>query len=114
MNKIAAKEKSQLRAMAHKLNPIVFIGSKGLTPAVLQEIGCALDDHELIKIKAPIKDRAEKLAVIEQICQQSRAALISVIGHIAIIYRKSLTIKQGEKNEPKKRSNSKRKSTQKR
>jgi RNA-binding protein len=114
MNKIAAKEKSQLRAMAHKLNPIVFIGNNGLTAAVLQEIERALDDHELIKIKVPIKDRAEKLGVIEEICQQSRAVLINVIGHVAIIYRKSLTIKQGEKNEPKKRSNSKRKPTQKR
>jgi RNA-binding protein len=114
MNKISTKELTQLRAQAHKLNPVVIIGNNGLTPAVLLEIDRALNDHELVKIKVSIKDRSEKLIVINALCKQSNAILVKTIGHIAIIYRKNLKLKKEGKNEPKKRSDSKRQPTQKR
>ena len=41
----------QLKAQSHSLKPVVIIGNNGLTEAVHQEIECALEAHELIKIK---------------------------------------------------------------
>ena len=45
-------ERKKLKARAHALNPIVHLGDKGLTDAVVAEIGRALTAHELIKVRA--------------------------------------------------------------
>lgn len=94
MNKLTPKDRSQLRAQAHKLQPVVIIGQNGATDAVLQEIDRALTDHELVKIKVPGQERDTKHALAEEICLKSNAKLISVIGRVLIIYRKNLKAKK--------------------
>lgn len=93
---ILSKDKSLLKAQAHALKPIVLIGGKGATEAVLKEIDRALNDHELIKIKIHSDEREKKHAIVEEICQKNQAELIQIIGNIGIIYRKNL---EGEGNE---------------
>ena len=53
-------ERLRLRADAHHLNPLVLIGEKGMTPAVLKEIERALDDHGLVKVHVAGDDREER------------------------------------------------------
>jgi RNA-binding protein len=79
----------QLRKQAHHLKPIILIGQKGLTEAVLTETNIALDAHECIKIKIGGCERDERPEIINQICQSLKAELIDTIGHIAVIYRKN-------------------------
>ena len=43
------------RAEAHHLNPVVMIGSDGLTDAVKKETDAALKAHGLIKVRAAIE-----------------------------------------------------------
>ncbi len=76
-----------LKAAAHHLSPVVMLGQKGLTEAVLAEIESALDHHALIKIKiaAPRQDRA---TIIEAIVAQTDATLVQTIGQTAALYRK--------------------------
>lgn len=83
------KQKASLAAKAHSLKPIVMMGQKGLTPAVLAETDLALTAHELIKIKISADDKAERNAIAEHICNELQAEFIQLIGNIAIIYRKS-------------------------
>jgi len=64
---LTGKQKNYLRGIAHSMNPVVMIGAKGVTEAVLSEIELALDQHELIKIKLPSNSKAEKAAAIAQI-----------------------------------------------
>ena len=45
------------RAEAHHLNPVVMIGSDGLTDAVKKETDAALNAHGLIKIRVLSDDR---------------------------------------------------------
>lgn len=85
---ITSKYKSQLRAKAHKLNPVVITGNQGLTKAVLNEIDHALTTHELIKIRLNAPTREDRLAMLHEICAEQSAALIQLIGHIGVIYRK--------------------------
>jgi RNA-binding protein len=88
--KLDSKRKRLLTQQAHKLNPVVLIGSKGLTGAVHLEIDRALEDHELIKIRLAGVDREHKDQLIITICQQHQAELIKKIGHIATIYRQRI------------------------
>lgn len=79
----------QLKSLAHHLNPVVLLGSKGLTEAVHQQITQALFDHELIKIKLHSKDKSEKAMLAKAICERHHATLITQIGHVIAIYAPS-------------------------
>lgn len=85
---LTSKQKQQLKAKAHNLNPVVLLGQHGLTKSVQREIEQALLDHELIKVRIPITDKAERTQVIAEVCQARQAELIQTIGHIAVLYRK--------------------------
>jgi len=84
---LTGKQKNYLRGIAHNKNPIVMIGSKGLTDAVMSEIELALDQHELIKIKLPSNSKPEKVALLAQITTQSNSEPVQLIGRVGVIYR---------------------------
>ena len=86
---LTGKQKNYLRGIAHNKNPIVTIGNKGLTDAVMAEIELALNHHELVKIKLPSNDKAEKVALIAQITSKSESEPVQLIGRIGVIYRAS-------------------------
>ncbi|MCX7124442.1 MAG: YhbY family RNA-binding protein [Gammaproteobacteria bacterium] len=78
-----------LKQLSHHLEAVILLGAKGLTDAVHKEIDCALDSHELIKIKLSSKDKAEKQLLATTICEKNKATLIDQIGHVITIYRPS-------------------------
>ena len=81
-----ATQRKQLKAMAHSLKPVVMIGQSGLTSQVISEINCALDCHELIKIKIRA-EREDRKHIQEQIATQTGAEIIQNIGQVAVVYR---------------------------
>lgn len=80
-------DKQSLKARAHHLNPVIIIGSKGLTSAVLDETNFALEAHELIKVKINGADKEEKLNIATSLSESLNAEFIQLIGNIAIFYR---------------------------
>jgi len=84
-----SKQISYLRALGHNLSPVVMIGNNGLSENVLQEIEVSLNAHELIKIKVFGDDRAQRVLMLEQICEKSGATAVHHIGKQLVIYRKS-------------------------
>jgi len=87
--RLTTKFKQQLKAKAHALKPIVFIGNNGFTDNVKNEIDRGLTDHELIKIRIQTMDRNERQQLFSDICEAVQADAIQLIGGIGIIYRKS-------------------------
>lgn len=83
--------KQQLKARAHHLQPVVLLGAKGLTPAVIEETNIALHTHELIKVKINGAEKAERQNIASTLCQTLQADLVQLIGHTAVIYRKRTT-----------------------
>lgn len=81
------KMRQHLKAKAHKLKPVILIGSNGLTDAVQKEIDRALTDHELIKIRLPSMERDDKHAVLAEICSVNHAELVQLIGNIGVLFR---------------------------
>lgn len=84
---LTGKQKNYLRGVAHNLNPIVTIGGKGLTDAVMNEVELALNQHELVKVKMPSNSKAEKVALMAQITGQSNSEPVQIIGRVGVIYR---------------------------
>ena len=86
---LTATQKRHLRSLAHPLKPVVLMGAKGLTEAVLSEVDLALEHHELIKVKVAGEDREARDAMIGTLADRTGAALVQRIGHTAVLYRPS-------------------------
>jgi RNA-binding protein len=87
MLKLTALERTELRAQAHELSPVVMIGEAGLTAGVTKEILASLDAHGLIKIRVFGDDREARISIYNTICEQLDAAPVQHIGKLLIIYR---------------------------
>ena len=88
MDGLSPIERKKLKARAHALDPIVHLGGKGLTEAVIAEIGRALDTHELIKVRAGSMERDAREAALAEICAQLAAQPVQHIGKVLVVYRK--------------------------
>lgn len=86
---LSAFQKRYLRGLAHSLNPVVLLGQKGVTAAVVAELGVALDHHELVKVKLSGGDKDERGAQIDGLCTPTGAEVVQTIGHTATLWRRN-------------------------
>lgn len=77
----------QLRAIAHRLKPIVTVAQNGLSDTVAREIDQALGRHELIKVKIVVGDRELRREIATDISTRSGAELVQSIGNVIVLYR---------------------------
>lgn len=78
-----------LRGLAHALKPVVMVGGKGLTDAVLAELEIALDHHELVKVRIAAEDRGARDAVALDIAERANAHAVQRIGNVLALYRRN-------------------------
>lgn len=83
-------ERQTLKAKAHNLKPVILMGAKGLTQAVIDETEIALLSHELIKIKINGQEKEARKETAATLCNTLNAELIQMIGNMVIIYRKNM------------------------
>lgn len=81
------KERAELRAEAHHLDPMVHIGQAGVTEAALGAISDALRTHELVKIAVSrvLEEKPRELA--GALAESLGAEVIQVIGRKITLYR---------------------------
>lgn len=79
----------QLKKNAHHLKPVILIGQKGLSEAVILEIDHALKAHELIKIKISGWEKLDREQMLSSICSELKAEFIQSVGHMITIFRKN-------------------------
>jgi len=84
---LSQDRKKTLKAIGHKLNPIVTVAGNGLSENVVMEIDRALEDHELIKVKYAVGDRDLKKELLELTEKVTRSTLVQSIGNIGLFYR---------------------------
>ncbi|MBF0710722.1 MULTISPECIES: ribosome assembly RNA-binding protein YhbY [unclassified Gemella] len=86
---LRGKQKRQLRALAHHLNPIFQIGKSGITPEMVKGISDALEKRELIKISILQNCDEDKNEVAETISSRTRSEIVQVIGKAIVLYKQS-------------------------
>jgi RNA-binding protein len=86
---LTSSRRSELRAQAHKLSPVVIVGDKGLTDEVIAEIDRSLKAHELIKVRAATDDRKARGTWMGTICEKVGAEAVQSIGKVLVIYREN-------------------------
>lgn len=78
-----------LRSLAHDLSPVILLGNKGASEAVVKELGLALDIHELVKVKLSGGDKDERQAQIDVLTSGTGAEPIHQIGHVVVLFRRN-------------------------
>ena len=86
---LSPAERKELRARAHKLDPVVMIGAKGLTDEVVKEVDLALKAHELVKVRAPSLERGAREVALQALCERTGAEPVQQIGKVLVVYRKN-------------------------
>lgn len=84
---LTEKQRRHLKGLAHPLKPVILMGNAGLTAAIVAETDRALTDHELIKVRLPGQDRAERDAALASLAERTGSAMVTRIGHVAVLYR---------------------------
>ena len=87
---LSPAQRKEKRADAHHLDPVVMIGSDGLTEAVGKEIDAALAVHGLIKVRMSSDDRDARQAALESLAESLSAAPIQHIGKLLVLWRPPL------------------------
>ena len=85
---LSAAERKELKARAHRLEPVVMIGTKGLTDEVVKEVDLALKAHELIKVRAAALEREQRDDALKALCERTGAESVQAIGKVFVIYRR--------------------------
>ena len=84
---LTSKERAHLKARAHALEPFVQTGGAGITDAVVKEVDRALTAHELLKVRIGTDDRAERVALGDELCARTGATAVDRVGKILILWR---------------------------
>lgn len=77
-----------LRKRGHLLKPVVMVGRLGLDNRVVQAVDEALDAHELIKVKFQAH-HDEIRQISEQIATSVKAEVVTIVGHITLLFRQN-------------------------
>ena len=84
---LSSRDRKQLKGLAHHLDAVVRVGRVGVTDGVLAETNRALEAHELIKIRIESDDGKKRREMADRLAEATAAALVGVVGKIAILYR---------------------------
>ena len=85
---LSAAQRKLLKARAHPLEPVVLIGTKGVTDEVVKEVDLALKAHELIKVRAPGLERQARAVALQTLCERTGADAVQALGKVFVMYRK--------------------------
>lgn len=84
---LSPRQRSQLKARAHALEPVVVVGNAGLTDKVAAEVDRALTAHELIKIRVAGPDRDARETLCDAIGLRADAAEVQRVGKVLVLWR---------------------------
>ena len=88
------RERAELRAEAHHLDPTVHIGQQGLTPSVISSLDDALRTRELVKVKLGNKSEVKPKDVANSLALATNSAVVQVIGRTATLFRENPDIEK--------------------
>lgn len=84
---LTSKERSILRSIGNKLEPIIIIGKNGITENLIIQLDEALNARELVKGRVlPHQDFEVKTIAVE-LAEKVGAAVVQTIGRNILFYR---------------------------
>lgn len=84
---LTPRQRAQLKARAHALEPVVVVGQNGASPAVISEVDRSLTAHGLIKVRLAGADRETRETLTAELCGQTGATAVGTVGRVSILWR---------------------------
>jgi RNA-binding protein len=78
----------QLRGLGHALDPVVQVGKQGASEAVVKQVGRALVDHELIKIKVGTECPESRFELAEALGSEPDVNVVQILGRTILLYKR--------------------------
>jgi RNA-binding protein len=88
---ITSKQRSALKALANKMEPIFQLGKGGITDNFVKQIDDALEARELIKGSVLRSSPMKSKEALHTLCEMVGADPVCAMGSRMILYRKSKT-----------------------
>ena len=85
---LTGTQKKFLKGLAHSLDPVVRLGTGGLSTPVVQKTSQELEAHELIKVKIGDGNTDPTETLIGLLAEATQATVVQVIGHVGILYKR--------------------------
>jgi RNA-binding protein len=83
---LGGKQRRYLRGLGTRLDPVVFLGKKAVTGAVLEELATALAAHELVKVRLLDSVVGDRMVVARELAERAGAELVQVLGRTVLLY----------------------------
>ena len=83
------RERAELRAEAHHLDPLVHVGQHGLTPSLISALDDALRARELVKVKLRTSEDVKPKDVANSLAIATDSTVVQVIGRTATLFREN-------------------------
>ncbi len=84
---MTSKQRSYLKGLAMKMDPIFQIGKSSLTPEVTAAVSEALEARELIKITVLKNCLDDGSSIAEVLAERTHSQVVQVIGRKIVLYR---------------------------
>ena len=97
---LSSKERAELRAEAHHLNPLVHVGHQGLTDALFQTLDDALRTHELVKVALAKSTDVSAKDAANQLAEKMGADVVQTIGRTCTLFRENPDLKRKKGDAP--------------
>ncbi len=85
---LTVKQKQYLKGLAHGLEPVVQVGSKGISDGLIGQIQDQLVAHELIKIRFNTESASEPGESAEELATRTKSQLVQKLGRMVVLYRR--------------------------
>lgn len=84
---MTSKQRSYLKGLAMKIEPVFQIGKASLTPEVTQAVSEALEARELIKVTILKNCLDDTRILAETLAERTHSQVVQVIGRKVVLYR---------------------------
>ncbi|MBE6084283.1 MAG: ribosome assembly RNA-binding protein YhbY [Selenomonas ruminantium] len=88
-NSLTGKQKSFLRSMGQKLEPVVMMGKEGVTPTVVKAAQEAIKKRELIKVRVLQNCMEEPEDAITMLAERADVNLVQIIGRNGLLFKRN-------------------------
>ena len=84
---ITSKQRSMLKGIAMKTDPICQIGKGRVTPELTEAVREALEKRELIKIHVLKNNDDDKKQIAEMLAERTGSIVVQVIGSMIVLFK---------------------------
>ena len=84
---ITSKQRSYLKGLAMKLDPVFQIGKDSVTPELTEALREVLDKRELIKVHVLKNCADDRREIAETIAGRTGSLVVQVIGSMIVLFK---------------------------